>query len=77
VPLDQLLSRASDVRLPLELAHRAAGMLGKLVLAAAHGPVLIVDPARTVEQIESDYSAAMLAEARRLLDAMSKIRLTR
>jgi hypothetical protein len=77
VPVGDLDLAATDVRLPLELAHRAAAKLGKLVLAPDVGPILVVDPARTIEQIEGDYSAAMMAEAQRLLEAISKMRLRR
>ena len=75
IPLDQLVIEATDVRLPLELAHRAAGRTGKLMLVPTAGPSLLVDPARTVDEIEREYSAAVIAEAQRLLAVMGSLRL--
>jgi hypothetical protein len=72
VGVAELDLRATGVRLPLELAHRAAGKVGKLVLAPSSGPVLVVDPARTIDEIERDYSTAMMAEAQRLIEALQQ-----
>jgi hypothetical protein len=69
-PIEELVIEATELRLPLELAHGAAARLGELTLSPSDGPPLTVDAKRTVDEIEQAYNAALVAQAERMLAAL-------
>jgi hypothetical protein len=73
--VEQLIVEATEVRLPLELAHAVAARVGELILSPSIGPSLTVDGKRTVDEMEREYGQALLAEAQRIIDAMRARRL--